>query len=134
MHMMLYSVFINLECFMPGQELSENSAQSVDQLQQVAGFMQEHDITATLLSGRLEDGKLYEGITFECPPGNEIGRVLFTDGHLVSPPIDELERRLGTPGFVNHVVRPVQRAAAIVYKEGADLLDERFDVLPGFME
>lgn len=100
-------------------------------LQGAADFMASHRINAVLVDGNLDDGSSFEGIAFMGKEG-EVGEVRFGDGKLLEVEIEELERRLAVAGFVNNVVRPVQRAAAAVYEEGSDLLDERFDVLPGF--
>jgi hypothetical protein len=121
----LYSVFINL------RELEMGEIPSVtEHLQQASNFMITHRLQAVFLEDDLGDGRRYEGISF-IGPEDEIGEVRFVDGRLVVEDTTEIERRLRVQGFVNEVIRPVQRAASIVYAEGSDLLDERFDSLPG---
>lgn len=98
-------------------------------LAQAAGFMQANKISAVFVDGTLEDGRNYEGISFMSPQGDELGTVLFSDGEALDVDPEELKRRLAVEGFITEVVRPVMRAATHVYREGSDLLDERFDVL-----
>ncbi len=99
-------------------------------LQGAAAFMQTSRLQAVFVEGTLNDGRSYEGIAFQSPD-EELGEVKFAGGELVQEDIVEIERRLKVRGFVNEVIRPVQRAALAVYAEGSDLLDERFDSLPG---
>lgn len=99
-------------------------------LQQAAAFMQTNRVEAVFVQGDLDDGRSYEGISF-MGPDKEIGEVRFAEGKPLAEDLSETERRLRVEGFVNNVIRPVQRAASIVYAEDSDLLDERFDSLPG---
>jgi len=86
------------------------------------------------IRGTLDDGKPYEGVSLVSRELNELGDLLFSEGKIVNASVEEHERRLRTAGLINHVVRPLQRAAHGVYEDGGDLLDERFDVLPGFSQ
>lgn len=102
-----------------------------EHLERAAAFMQTNRLNAVFVEGDLDDGRRYEGISF-MGPDEEVGEVRFAKGKLVAESLPEIERRLRVQGFVKEVVRPVQRAASVVYSEGSDLLDERFDSLPGF--
>ena len=115
------------------ENISSSTPPSVEQrLAGVADFMQANGIGALLVDGETSERIRYEGISFTLPSGDSAGDVIFVDGQAVPATPEEIERRLKTPGFINNVVRPVLRAAGTVYSEGGDLLDERFDVLPGF--
>lgn len=115
---------------MEPQSGAGEQALSVEQrLQGAAEFMASNGISAMLVGGRLTDNRRYEGVRFDRE-AETIGEVLFAEGKLVVVDIEEHKRRLAVSGFINEVVRPLQRAVAAVYGEGSDLLDERFDVLP----
>ena len=101
-----------------------------EHLQRATVFMQTNRLDAVFVEGDLDDGRSYEGISF-MGPDEQVGEVRFAEGKLVPEDVSEIERRLRVRGFVNEVIRPVQRAASAVYAEGSDLLDERFDSLPG---
>lgn len=125
---------------MSGQDLGGNtvgdpSATVESRLQGAADFMRAHGISGVFVMGDLSDDRWYEGISFWQASGGqerEIGEVLFSGGSLLAVDRSELERRHEQPGFVNEVVHPLQQAARVVYLEGLDLLDERFNVIPGF--
>ena len=103
-----------------------------DKLAGVASFMTAQGLQGVLIEGTLENKKPYEGISFMDSEGEEVARIRFSEGRPLPADSSEVERRLRIPGLITEVLRPVQRAAAGVYNEGSDLLDERFDVLPGF--
>lgn len=109
--------------------MSEQARTAESHLAQAADFMQTNGIDAVFVSGTLDDGRDYEGISFMMQPVGELGNVLFADGEALATDAEEAGRRLAVSGFVTEVVRPVMRAAHSVYGEGSDLLDERFDVL-----
>lgn len=117
----------------PGFHAEEVTSISVEQrLQGAANFMLSKDIDALRAIGTLDDDRSVEGIIFRGADEVAVGLVLFSEGRPIEIGADELQRRLAVPGFINEVVRPVLRAATVVYREGSDLLDERFNVLPGF--
>jgi hypothetical protein len=110
---------------------TEHAITAEEHLAGAAAFMNEHGISAVLVSGDFDDGQRFEGIGF-ADDKHDLGEVRFVGGRVLEASIEEQERRLAVAGFVNRVVRPVQRAAHSIYEQGGDLLDERLDVLPGF--
>ena len=117
-----------------------NSDPNIDQLspltpeqhlKRAATFMAMHGINAVLVDGTLGDGRSYEGLSF-MGDRNEIGELRFADGEPLPIGTDELSSRLKVQGFISEVIEPTLCAASAVYQGGSDLLDGRFNVLPGF--
>lgn len=110
-----------------------DSTLSVEQrLSSVADFMRQRGISAVLIQGTLDDGRSYEGVSLMGHGSNELGDVVFSEGKALIASVKEHRERLEVSGLTSQVVRPLQRAVHELYKEGCDLLDERFNVLPGF--
>ena len=105
-----------------------------DRLARAATFMSAHRLQGVYIEGALKDKRQYEGISFMDSEGREVAEVRFVEGEALVIGTEEVERRLRIPGLITEVIKPVQRAAAGIYEEGYDLLDERFDTLPGLGE
>jgi hypothetical protein len=100
-----------------------------EHLSSAAAFLDTNGIEAVLVDGKRDNGEFYEGIGFIARDGADLGEVTFVDGRPEAIDTDMLAKRLRVQGFVNEVVRPVQKAYSAIYEDGDGLLDERFDIL-----
>lgn len=106
-----------------------------DRLAQVALIMNLTGMSAALIDGRLGDDRPYEGVSL-IHGDLELGQVRFAERTLISKQVDaeriKEERDLMMAGLATYALQEVVSAAQEVYCQDGDLLDERFNVLPGF--
>lgn len=103
----------------------------------IAEIMRLNGITADLVTGKLADEyqRPFEGIYF-MSGDLELAHVHFISGRALDESVDvpSIVARQGLvmAGITALVIGQVVSAAHDIYDQGGDLLDERFDSLPGF--
>ena len=99
-----------------------------ERLRQAAFCMEINGINAVRTSGELEDGRSFEGLAFSNFDGL-VGHLRSSDGRLIEADTEEWDRRLRVIGFIDGVIRPVEKALVELSEEGSTILDQRFDLL-----